>query len=69
MLKYKRLQAIHSASASASLPFALFIGPIVGYHISATPVYGLKNPDGHAQVTITPLFGHRSNGIQVAFTF
>jgi hypothetical protein len=51
------------------LPFALFIGPIFGYHISASPVYGSKNPDGHAQVTITPLFGQRSNGIQLAYTF
>jgi hypothetical protein len=53
----------------ALAPFALFIGPILGYHISATPVYDLKNPDGHAQLMITPIFGQRSNGIQVAITF
>jgi hypothetical protein len=50
-------------------PFLLFVGPILGYHISATPVYKSKNPDSHAQLMITPLFGLRSNGIQVAFTF
>jgi hypothetical protein len=53
----------------ALAPFVLFIGPILGYHISATPVYDLKNPGGHAQLMITPLFGQRSSGIQVSFTF
>jgi hypothetical protein len=53
----------------ALAPFALFIGPILGYHFSATQVYGSKNPGGRAQLMITPLFGQRSSGIQVAFTF
>jgi hypothetical protein len=50
-------------------PFVLFIGPIVGYHISATPVYSSQNPDGHDQRMITPLFGQHSSGIQFSITF
>ena len=52
----------------AIAPLALFFGPILGYHISAKPVYGLQVADARAQQATAPLFGHR-NGIQLSITF
>ena len=52
----------------AIAPFALFLGPILGYHVSAKPVYGLEVANTGVQRATAPKFGQR-NGIQLSITF
>ncbi|MGB2868792.1 MAG: hypothetical protein WBD36_10090 [Bacteroidota bacterium] len=52
----------------AFAPFALFLGPILGYHISAKPVYAPQTPDQHTERMVAPMLGQRG-GIQCSITF